>query len=185
MPVEAAGVRQAGHTGGQRKLAQRQFRVAPPAALEPGLHLRPGGDTNQRIVERCRVAFEDGAFAAGVPDLDLRPILRDAPRPSRERQFCAQLIELEGEDLAQARNAAILQHDVAADPQFQAVQRGLKGEPAPVHRSRERKHRRFKIPARLTKALKLRYRVPAQSLTETLFHSGNCSATRHNRRATR
>ena len=64
MPVEVAGVRQAGHTGRQRKLAQRQFRVAPPAALEPRLHLRPGGDTNQRIVERCRVAFEDGAFAA-------------------------------------------------------------------------------------------------------------------------
>jgi hypothetical protein len=155
VPVEAAGVRQAGHTGGQCELAQRQVRVAPSTALEPGLHLRPGGDTNQRVVERCRVAFQDGALAARVPDLDLRPILRETPGASRQRQFCAQLIELEGEDLTKARNAVALQHDISADPQFQVVQRGLIGEPAPVHRSGERKHRRFESLAHLTKGLQL------------------------------
>ena len=79
MPVEAASVRQAGHAGRQRELAKMQLRVAPLAVLEPRLHLRSRGDTNQRIMKRRRVAFEDRAFAACVPDLDLRPVLRGVP----------------------------------------------------------------------------------------------------------
>ena len=86
------------------------------------MHLRPGGGTNLRIMERRRVAFEDGAFTARVPDLDLRTILRGAPRVSRQHQFCAQLIELEGEDLTKAPDAVGLQHDIAADLKLQAVQ---------------------------------------------------------------
>ena len=46
MPVEAAGVRQAGYTGSQRQLAQPQPRAGPGAALEPRSHLRPGGSAN-------------------------------------------------------------------------------------------------------------------------------------------
>jgi hypothetical protein len=79
VPVEAVGVRQAGYAGGQRQIAQPQLRVGPGPALEPCLHLRPGGDANRYIVERRRVAFEDGAFAVGVLDRELRPILRGAP----------------------------------------------------------------------------------------------------------
>ena len=82
MPVEAASVRQAGHAGGQRELAEPQLRVTPLAVLEPRLHVRPRGCTNQGVVERCRAAFEDGAFAACVPDLDLRPVLFGAPGAS-------------------------------------------------------------------------------------------------------
>jgi hypothetical protein len=105
------------------------------------LHLRPGGDPNQRIVERRRAAFEDGAFATRVPDRELTPSLRAASRLRRKRQFGAQLLtEFEGEYLAKAPNTAALQHDIAADPQFQAVQRRLEREPAPVNRGGERKH---------------------------------------------
>jgi hypothetical protein len=86
------------------------------------LHLRPGGGANLRIMERRRVALEDGAFAARVPDLDLRTILRGAPCVSWQHQFCVQPIELEGEDLTKARNAVALKHDISADLQLQAVQ---------------------------------------------------------------
>ena len=103
------------------------------------MHVRARGDTNHGVVERCRVAVEDRAFAARVPDLDLRPVLWGTPGASLQRQFCAQLIEFEGEHLAKARGAVTIQHDIAAYLQFQAVQRGLKREPAPVNRGSERK----------------------------------------------
>ena len=122
MPVEAAGVRQPRHVSGQRQLAQPQLGVMPRTALEPRLHLRPGGGANLRIMERRRVALENGAFTARVPDLDLRTILRGAPRVSRQHQFCVQPIELEAEDLTKARNAVALKHDISADLQLQAVQ---------------------------------------------------------------
>ncbi len=139
MPVEAARVRQAGHTRGQRELAELQLGVAAVAALEPGAHVRPGGGTNQRIVKRCRVTFEDDTVAARVADLDLRPVFGGAPRMSRQHQFRAQLVEFEAEDLPKVDSAAALQHHVAADLQFQAAQRGLEREPASVHRNGERK----------------------------------------------
>ena len=155
MPVEAAGVRQARHVSGQRHLAQPQLGVVPSTALEPSLHLWPGGGTNLRIMERRRVAFEDGAFAARVPDLDLRAILLGAPRVSGQHQFGVQPIELEGEDLTKARKAVALQHDISADLQLQAVQRGLEREPPPVHRGGERKDRRFEVPPRRAETLQL------------------------------
>ena len=68
------------------------------------------------------VAVQDRAFAAREPDRDLRPVLRGAARVGGQHQFAAQLAKLEGEDLAQARRAAALQHHVAADLQGQAVQ---------------------------------------------------------------
>ena len=102
MPVEAAGVRHGGHAGDQRELAQRQLRVALLAALEPGLHLGPGGGPGQRIVERRRVAFQDGAFAAGVPDQHLGPGLGSALGVSGQHQFGAELIKLEAENLTKA-----------------------------------------------------------------------------------
>ena len=73
-------------------------------------------------MERCRVAVEDRAFAACVPDLDLRPVLRGAPGASPRHQFCAQPVEFEGEDLAKARNAVTIQDNIAADLQLQAVE---------------------------------------------------------------
>ena len=155
MPVEAAGVRHGGHAGDQRQLAQRQLRVVPRAALEPRFHLGPGGGTSQRIVERRRVAFQDGAFAAGVPDQHLGPGLGSAPRVSGQHQFGAELIELEAENLTKACDAVILQYDISADLQLQAVQRGLKREPAPVNRDGERKDRGFEVPPRLAEALQL------------------------------
>ena len=122
MPAEAAGVRQAGYTGGQRQLAQPQLRTGPGAAPEPRFDLRPGGSANQYIVERRRVALEDGAFAVRVPDRDLRPTLRVAPQVSWQHHFRAQLIEIEGDDLTKARSPANIKHDIAADLELQAVQ---------------------------------------------------------------
>ena len=98
-------------------------------ALEPRLHLRPGGRANQYIAERRRVAFQDGAFAARVPDRDLRPILRGATRLSWQHHLCAQLIQIKDDDLTKARSPAIIKHDIAADLELQAVQRSLRREP--------------------------------------------------------
>ena len=63
MSVETAGVCRAGHVGDQGQLAQLQLRVATLAALQPRPYLRPRGDTNQHIMERSPVAFQDGALA--------------------------------------------------------------------------------------------------------------------------
>ena len=57
-------------------------------------------------------------------------------------EVCRQYMEYERDTLervTKARNAVTLQHDIAADLQLQAVQRGLKNEPAPVDRGGERK----------------------------------------------
>ena len=56
-----------------------------------------------------------------------------APPASWQHQFRAQLIEFKGEDLTKARSAAIIKHDIAANLEWQAVQRSLKREPAPVN----------------------------------------------------
>jgi hypothetical protein len=122
--------------------------------LKERLHVCPRGHANRGVVERRRIAFEDGALAACVPNLDLRPVLCGARR-SRQRQLCAQLIEFNSEHLAQARRAVSVQYDIAAYLEFQAVQRGLKGEPAPVNRGSERKDCLFQAPARLAEALQL------------------------------
>src|SRR5580700_11737138 len=107
MPVEATGVGQAGHAGDQRELAQTQLCGVPPAALQPRLHLRPGGDAGQRIVERCPVAFQDGSLAVRVPDLDLCPGLRAARAWQRQLRNLLPA-ELQGENLADAPGAAAL-----------------------------------------------------------------------------
>src|SRR6202042_1668286 len=107
VPVEATGVGQAWHTGDQRELAQPQLCGVPSAALQPRLHLRPGGDAGQRIVKRCPVAFQDRSLAVRVPDLDLCPGLW-AARPW-QRQLCNLLpAELQGENLAEAPGAVAL-----------------------------------------------------------------------------
>jgi hypothetical protein len=113
VPVEAAGVRQAEHTGGQREFTKPRLRAASLAVLEPRLHVRPRGDTNQDVVERCWLTFEDDALAACVPDQDLRPVLRGA-QSGRQHQFCAQLVEFEGQNLTKARSAVTIQNDIAA-----------------------------------------------------------------------
>ncbi len=97
------------------------------------MHVRPRGDANEGVVERCRITVENGPLAACVPDHHLRPVLRGA-RSARQHQFRAQLIEFEGENLAKSRIAVIIQDDIAAYLEFQGVQRGLKREPAPVNR---------------------------------------------------
>ena len=139
VPVEAAGIRPAGHISGLRQLAQPQLGVVPRAALEPGLHLRPGGDANQHIVKGRRVAFENRAFTARVLELDLCPGLLGASRGAGQHQLRVQPVELEGDDLAKPRRAVTLQHHVAANLQLQTIQGGLEREPAPVDRGSKRK----------------------------------------------
>jgi hypothetical protein len=180
VPVEAAGVRQAGHTGGQREFAKLQLRVAPLAVPVPRLHVRPRGDTNQDVVERCWITFEDGALAACIPDQDLRPVLRGA-HSGRQHQFCAQMVEFEGENLTKARSAVTIQYDISAYLKFQAVQRGLKGEPAPVNRGSERKNCLFQAPARLAEALQpqgLRGVTPLGDLLGALSQDASRPASR-------
>ena len=140
MPVEAASIRLARHSGGEGQLAQLQLCVAVLAALEPCSHLRGGGGTSHAIVKRGRIAVEDDAFAARVPDLHLRAGLRSARGMSRQHQLGAHPVQLESEDLAKALDAADLQHDVAADLQLQVMQRDLEREPASVDRGGERQH---------------------------------------------
>jgi hypothetical protein len=107
-------------------------------------------------MERGRVAVDDDAFAARVPDLKLGPGSRGAPG-GRERQFCPRLpAEFEGEDLAEACDAAaVLEHGIAADLKVQGVQGGLEGEYPPVDRCGERENGRLDIPARLTESVQL------------------------------
>jgi hypothetical protein len=58
---------------------------------------------------------------------------------SRQHQFRVQLIQIDGDDLTKARRPAIIKHAIAADLEWQAVQRSLKREPAPVNGGGERK----------------------------------------------
>jgi hypothetical protein len=90
-------------------------------------------------MERREVAVEDEAFAARIPDRDLRSVAENTVRVARQHQLGAQLAEVERDGLAEARNAAVLQDDIAADLQRQAVQGGVEGEPAPVDRGGQRK----------------------------------------------
>ena len=67
-------------------------------------------------MERGQVAVDDDAFAARVTETDLGPGLRGALGGGRQRQFRGRLlVELESEDLAEAQNATVLQHGIAAD----------------------------------------------------------------------
>jgi hypothetical protein len=134
VPAEAPGIGQARHPAGQGQVAQPQHRGGLGVALLPGLHLRLGGDPDQRVMERSQVALDDDAFAARIPEMDLGPGLRGALGGGRQRQFRARLlVHLQREDLAETRGAAIaVQHGLAADLQLQAVQRGLEGEAPPV-----------------------------------------------------
>ena len=143
-------------TSSLRQLAQPQLGVVPRAALEPGLHLRPGGDANQHIVKRRRVAFQNRAFTAGVPELDLGPGLLGASRERGQSQLRIQPIEFEGDDLAQPRRAVTLQHHVAANLQLQIIQRGLEREPAPVDGGSQGQDRCLELPARLAEVFQLR-----------------------------
>jgi hypothetical protein len=156
MPAEAPGVGQAGHAARQGQLAQPQPGAVRRGALLPVLHLRLGGDPDQRVMERGQVSVDDDAFAARVPDLDLGPGSRSVPG-GRERQFRPRLpVEFEDEDLAEARDAAaVLNHGIAADLQVQGVQRRLEGECPPVDRRGEREDRRLHIPAHLTEGAQL------------------------------
>jgi hypothetical protein len=168
VPVKAAGVRQARHAGGLGELAQRQLRAGPLGAPQPGLHLGPGRDANQRIVERCPVSVEDGAFAARIPDVDLRAGPLGTRPVRRQRQFGALLpVKFQGENLAQPGNAVAFQHDIAPGPQLQAVQRGLERELAPVHRGGQRKDGLLEIPACRTEAGELRAEIwlPSHRIT--------------------
>src|SRR5271170_3877513 len=164
MPVEAARVRRARYAVDQRQLAQLQLGVASLAALQPRSHVGPGGGPDQHIVERRPATFQDGTLAARVPDLDLRAGLRSARRLGRQRQFRRRLqAKFQGQNLPETPGAATRQHDIAAHLQFQAMQRGLKREPAPVNRCGEWKDRRFEVPAYLAESLQLRAeaRLPA------------------------
>jgi hypothetical protein len=126
VPVEAVGVRQAGHVGDRRQFTQPQLRAGPRAALEPCSHLRPTGRTDRHVVERHEVAVEDDTFAARIPDQHLRPVPLGAVGGCWQHQFGAQLVEVKRDELAEARGAAGLEYDVAAGLQPPAVQGGLK-----------------------------------------------------------
>ena len=156
VPAEAPGVGQARHPGGQGQVAQPQHRVGLGVALLPGLHLRLGGDPDQRVMERGEVAVDDDAFAARVPEMDLGPGLRGALGGGRQGQFRSRLlVEFESEDLAEAGNAAVLQHGIAADLQLQGVQGGLEGEEPTIKGGGERKDGRLDVPARPAEAVQL------------------------------
>jgi GNAT superfamily N-acetyltransferase len=80
-------------------------------------------DSDQRVVKRRPLAFQDGALAAGVPDLDLRSRRRGVVSVPRQRELAPQpLSELERQHLTQARGAVALEYDIAAGLQLQAVQ---------------------------------------------------------------
>ena len=106
-------------------------------------------------MERREVALEDDAFAARIPDQHLRPVSLGAVRGGGQHQLGAQLVEVERDDLAEARTTAPLEDDIAAGLQCQAVQGGLKGEPASVDRGGQRKDRRFEFRPCLAEARQL------------------------------
>ena len=115
MPVEAPGVGQAGHAGGQGELAQRQLRAGAGAALLPRPQVGFGGGTDQRIVEGRGAAVHDEALAARVAERDLRPGRRAAIGARRQHQFRAPLLmEFDREHPAQTGRATALEHDVPA-----------------------------------------------------------------------
>jgi hypothetical protein len=70
-------------------------------------------------------------------------------------RVCRLLVELESEDPAEAQNATVLQHGIAADLWLQGVQGGLEGEAPPVKGGGERKDGRLDVPARPAEAVQL------------------------------
>ncbi len=107
-------------------------------------------------MERGEIAVDDDAFAARVPEMDLGPGLRGALGGGRQGQFRSRLlVELDSQDLAEAGNAAVIQHGIAAHLQLQGVKGGLEGEAPPVKGGGERKNGRLDIPAHRTETVQL------------------------------
>ena len=125
MAVEAAGVERERDPGCERQLADLQLRACRARALEPRRHLGRRGGAHLGVVERGPVALQHRPRAARVSDGDLRMRARQVEL----RPFAH--VHLEREHLPEP---ALAEHDVAAQPQLQVVQRSLQAEPAPVDR---------------------------------------------------
>src|SRR5262249_39322428 len=123
-------------------------------------------------MERSELALKDDTLTPRIPDHDLRPVVPAAVRINRKHQLAAQPVEIECNDLAEARRIAISEHDIAADLQLQVVEGDLEGEPAPVHRGRERKYRRFEFSSRFTKARQLSGKLGVHAHGGTVPSSG-------------
>ena len=99
-------------------------------------------------MDRRAVPFQDRALAAGVAEHHLRAHGDRRVLVGRQVQLGAvTLVELEREDLAEAIDPLVLEHDVAAEPQLEAVQGCLEREAAPVDRRGERQHRGLELPS--------------------------------------
>jgi hypothetical protein len=89
-------------------------------------------------VERAGVAVEDHALAAREPDRHPGADLHVAVAGREPDLADVHLGDVERADLAQR---LVAEHDVAAEPQLEALDRGLEGEAAPVDGRGERQDR--------------------------------------------
>ena len=165
MPVEPARVDRARHAGRERQLADVELCASGSRAVQPGADLFRYSGADQRVVERRAIALHDHALAARVPDRDLGLDARqDEVRPTA-------LAHLQGQHLAEP---VVADGDVTAVTQLQVVQRRLEGEPAAVHRRRQRQHRRLEVvpdgaePLDAGPEFEIAHRPEPRSLTGTL-----------------